>query len=86
MKIAASQVLDSLGTGMKSHTGVASRMFRALGDAQIPIHNITTSEIKISCIVPKEHGQRALQCVHDAFGLEAGDSVTARTKTDAMAR
>jgi hypothetical protein len=44
-------------------------MFKALGDAGIHIANITTSEIKISCIVPKEHGRRALQVVHDAFGL-----------------
>ncbi len=100
VKIAASQVLDQLGTGelaieiglakvsavgtgMKSHTGVASRMFRALGEAQVPIHNITTSEIKISCIVPKEHGQRALQTVHDAFNLELGDQVTPEQQTDA---
>jgi aspartate kinase len=44
-------------------------MFKALGDAGIHIHNITTSDIKISCIVPKEHGERALQVVHDAFDL-----------------
>ncbi|MDZ4753629.1 MAG: aspartate kinase [Phycisphaerae bacterium] len=99
VKIAASHVLDALGTGelaieiglakvsavgtgMKSHTGVASRMFSALGKASIPIHNITTSEIKISCIVPKEHGQKALQTVHDAFNLELGDSVKAGMQTD----
>lgn len=100
VKIAASHVLDELGTGelaieiglakvsavgtgMKSHTGVASRMFRALGSAKVPIHNITTSEIKISCIVPKEHGQRALQVVHDAFNLERGDAVTSDMQRDA---
>ncbi len=87
VKIAASRVLDRLGTGelaieiglakvsvvgtgMKSHVGVAGRMFTALGDADISIHNITTSEIKISCIVAKEHGVRALTIVHEAFGLE----------------
>jgi aspartate kinase len=75
--------VSAVGTGMKSHTGVASRMFRALGEAQVPIHNITTSEIKISCIVPKEHGQRALQTVHDAFNLELGDQVTPAQQTDA---
>jgi aspartate kinase len=57
------------GVGMRSHSGVAATMFKALGDAGIHIHNITTSDIKISCIVPKEHGERALQVVHDAFGL-----------------
>jgi aspartate kinase len=75
--------VSAVGTGMKSHTGVASRMFRALGEANVPIHNITTSEIKISCIVPKEHGQRALQTVHDAFNLELGDQVTPAQQTDA---
>jgi hypothetical protein len=45
-------------------------MFTALGAAGIPIHNITTSEIKISCILGKEHAQRALAITHEAFGLE----------------
>jgi aspartate kinase len=58
-----------VGVGMRSHPGVAATMFRALGDAEIPIANITTSEIKISCLVAKEHGARALRAVHDAFGL-----------------
>ncbi|MFM2164330.1 MAG: hypothetical protein RL325_767 [Planctomycetota bacterium] len=87
VKIAASQVLDRVGTGelaieiglvkisvvgtgMKSHVGVASRMFTALGEAGIPIHNITTSEIKISCILGKEHAARALAITHQAFGLD----------------
>jgi aspartate kinase len=45
-------------------------MFKALADAQVNIHNITTSEIKISCIISKEDGPRALKVVHDAFELE----------------
>lgn len=61
--------VSAVGTGMKSHSGIASRMFRALGEAGIPIENITTSEIKISCIVPREHGQRGLQVIHEAFSL-----------------
>lgn len=59
-----------VGVGMRSHTGVASRMFKALADAKVNIENITTSEIKISCIIRKEDGNRALQIVHDAFELE----------------
>lgn len=59
-----------VGVGMRSHTGVASRMFRALAEAKVNIENITTSEIKISCIIRKEDGNRALQIVHDAFELE----------------
>jgi aspartate kinase len=59
-----------VGVGMRVHTGVAQRMFKALADAKINIQNITTSEIKISCIIDKEQGPKALQIVHDAFELE----------------
>jgi aspartate kinase len=59
-----------VGVGMRVHTGVAQRMFKALADAKINIQNITTSEIKISCIIDKEDGARALQLVHDAFELD----------------
>jgi len=66
--------VSAVGAGMRTHTGVAAEMFGALGRAGITIANITTSEIKISCLVPKEHGTRALQVVHAAFGLERGAS------------
>ncbi len=62
--------VSAVGVGMRSHTGVARRMFKALADADVNIQNITTSEIKISCIIAREDGQRALQVVHDAFELE----------------
>lgn len=71
-----------VGVGMKSHAGIASRMFRALGDAQVAIHNITTSEIKVSCIVDKASGQRALEAVHAAFHLELGSAVSAQMQSD----
>jgi len=58
-----------VGVGMRVHTGVAQRMFKALADAKVNIQNITTSEIKISCIIDKENGPKALQIVHDAFEL-----------------
>jgi aspartate kinase len=58
-----------VGAGMRVQTGVAQRMFKALADAKINIQNITTSEIKISVIINKEDGPRALQLVHDAFEL-----------------
>ena len=58
-----------VGAGMRVHTGVAQRMFKTLADAKINIQNITTSEIKISVIIDKEDGPRALQLVHDAFEL-----------------
>jgi len=58
-----------VGVGMRTHTGVARLMFQALADAKINIQNITTSEIKISCIIDKADGAKALQIVHDAFEL-----------------
>lgn len=70
--------VSAVGVGMRSHTGVAAQMFRALADANgaagggIAIQNITTSEIKISCILAKEDGERALRAVHEAFGLGGG--------------
>ncbi len=54
---------------MRTHTGVAQRMFKALADAEINIQNITTSEIRISCIIATGDGPRALRLVHDAFDL-----------------
>jgi aspartate kinase len=59
-----------VGVGMRTHTGVAQRMFKALADNKINIQNISTSEIKISCIIDKEQANKALQVVHDAFELE----------------
>ncbi len=68
--------VSAVGVGMRSHTGVAAKMFQALADAKgsaggagIKIQNITTSEIKISCILAKEDGEAAMRAVHGAFGL-----------------
>src|SRR2546421_4527740 len=57
------------GVGMRTHTGVAQRMFKALADNKVNIQNISTSEIKISCIIDKDQANKALQVVHDAFEL-----------------
>ncbi|MGE5610348.1 MAG: aspartate kinase [Bacillota bacterium] len=58
-----------VGVGMRVHTGVAQKMFTALAKAGVNIQNITTSEIKISCIIGKDQGPQALQVVHEAFEL-----------------
>ena len=58
-----------VGVGMRVHTGVAERMFKALAEGGINIENITTSEIKISCIIDRAQGPDALRLVHDAFDL-----------------
>ncbi len=59
-----------VGIGMRSHYGVANAMFSALADAKINIDSITTSEIRISCIVDKDQGQLALTVLCDAFELD----------------
>lgn len=59
-----------VGVGMRSHYGVADRMFQALADARINIDSITTSEIRISCLVDLEQGETALRAVCDAFQLD----------------
>jgi aspartate kinase len=58
-----------VGVGMRVHTGVAERMFAALAQAGINIENITTSEIRICCLINRDQGKQALKLVHDAFGL-----------------
>ncbi len=59
-----------IGVGMRSHHGVAARMFDALAAAKVNIENIATSEIVVSVLVRAADGERALQVVHKAFGLE----------------
>ncbi len=58
-----------VGIGMRSHTGVAAKMFQALAGEGINIHMISTSEIKISVVIEKSAADKALRCVHKAFGL-----------------
>ncbi|QDT06745.1 Aspartokinase [Rubripirellula lacrimiformis] len=58
-----------VGLNMATQTNVASRMFRALSDAGVNIQMITTSEIKISTLVPKDQAANALRAVHEAFQL-----------------
>lgn len=67
-----------VGVGMRVHTGVAEKMFQALADAKINIQNITTSEIKISCLVEHKQGKEALRVVHDAFELGGKKRKTAK--------
>ncbi|MFV0358318.1 aspartate kinase [Tropicimonas sp.] len=59
-----------VGIGMRSHTGVAATMFKALSAEGINIKVITTSEIKISVLVGRKYLELAVQALHDAFGLE----------------
>jgi aspartate kinase len=59
-----------VGTGMRTHSGVAERMFAALAAENINMKMITTGDIKISVLVNKDDGVKALRAVHQAFGLD----------------
>ncbi|SFP05381.1 aspartate kinase [Tranquillimonas alkanivorans] len=59
-----------VGIGMRSHAGVAAKMFKALRDENINIKVITTSEIKISVLIDRKYMELAVQALHDAFELE----------------
>lgn len=62
--------LSAVGIGMRSHSGVAATMFKALGDARINIGMISTSEIKIAVTVDETRIEDAARAVHDAFKLD----------------
>jgi len=59
-----------VGVGMRTHYGVADRMFSALAKANINIDSITTSEIRISCVLDKDQAEKALEAVCVAFELD----------------
>jgi aspartate kinase len=61
--------LSVVGIGMRSHSGIASRMFAALARNKINIEMISTSEIKISCVISRNSAIKAVRAVHKEFGL-----------------
>jgi aspartate kinase len=63
--------LSVVGIGMRSHSGVAARMFECLGKAGINIHLISTSEIKIALIIDEKDLERAAELTHEEFGLSS---------------
>jgi aspartate kinase len=58
-----------VGAGMRSHPGVAARMFRTLADEDINLRLISTSPIKVSCLIPRADVERAVRALHAAFSL-----------------
>ncbi|HEY7601937.1 MAG TPA: aspartate kinase [Methylomirabilota bacterium] len=60
-----------VGVGMRSHSGVAARMFRALSREGVNIHMISTSEIAVSCVIEDKYVELAVRALHDAFELAA---------------
>ena len=64
-----------VGAGMKSHPGVAAKVFTTLGDRQINIEMISTSPIRISCVVPGASVPEAVRALHAAFELSGPDTI-----------
>ncbi len=62
--------LSIVGVGMRSHAGIASRMFKALADEGINIQMISTSEIKVSVVVDEKYLELGVRILHSAFGLD----------------
>jgi aspartate kinase len=60
-----------IGVGMRSHAGIAQRMFRALAEKGINIQVISTSEIKISVLIAEDYTELAVRTLHTAYGLDA---------------
>jgi aspartate kinase len=63
--------ISVIGVGMRSHAGVAQKMFRALAEKGINIMVISTSEIKVSVLVAEDYTELALRALHSAYGLDA---------------
>ena len=64
--------ISLVGAGMKSHPGVAAEMFDALASEGVNIEMISTSSIRISCVVRAADAERAVQAIHTRFGLDGG--------------
>lgn len=77
-KIGAGEILEDkdiarvslVGSGMRSHSGIAAKMFSTLADNRINIEMISTSEISVSCIISQEMADKAVKALHKAFKLE----------------
>ena len=64
--------LSLIGAGMKSHPGVAAKMFQALAEAEINMEMISTSSIRISCVIRASEVERAVNVLHESFDLPGG--------------
>lgn len=62
--------ISLVGVGMRSHAGIAAKMFRALADEGINIRMISTSEIKVSVVVDEKYGELAVRTLHSTFALD----------------
>ncbi|MBK9037680.1 MAG: ACT domain-containing protein [Bdellovibrionales bacterium] len=67
--------LSAVGVGMANHPGVASRYFRILDKVNVPVHLVTTSDIKISAVIERGKLGEAARALHTEFGLDREASV-----------
>ncbi len=67
--------ISIVGSGMRTHSGIATKMFRILSDEGINIEMISTSEIKISFVIREKYGELAVRALHTGFGLDASEVV-----------
>ena len=67
-----------VGVGMRTHAGVAQKMFQTLARENINIMMISTSEIKVSCVIEEKYTELAVRVLHDAFGLEREQEASKR--------
>jgi aspartate kinase len=65
-----------VGAGMVNNPGVAAEMFRQLAEQDISIKMVSTSDIKVSCVIPAVHTERAVRSLHTAFGLDVAERAT----------
>ena len=65
--------ISIVGVGMRNHSGIASTMFHVLANEGINIVMISTSEIKVSCVIEEKYTELAIRALHDAFALERDD-------------
>jgi aspartate kinase len=63
-----------VGAGMVHNPGVAAEMFRVLAEQEITIKMVSTSDIKVSCVIPAEHTERAVRSLHTAYGLDVAET------------
>jgi aspartate kinase len=66
--------VSAVGIGMRSNAGIAAKMFETLAERGINILAISTSEIKVSVLLPEEYTELAVRVLHTAFGLDAQDA------------
>jgi aspartate kinase len=66
-----------VGVGMRNHSGVAAKMFEVLAKEGINIQMISTSEIKVSCLIHSNYTELAVRALHTAFGLDRVETVAA---------